>query len=185
MAMIQEAVLALVAKEPSHGYALWQTLRSWSADPDSVQSSSVYMALKRLSDLGEIEVVGDAPSHGSGERPRFTFGATDVGRERLAEWMAQRPSSSEELRLRIALVQPADDLTVLIDWVVTALVETQRRLGAAPGSQHAMRETSWEAACAMALSALEFRELSARAQWLAESHAQLQKLRDLALSLRS
>jgi DNA-binding PadR family transcriptional regulator len=187
MAMIQEAVLALIAREPSHGYALWQTLRSVSADPDSVQTSSVYTALKRLDEAGAIEVVGDAPTRGSGERPRFTYGTTDIGHERARKWMVQRPSSSEELRLRIALAQPVDDLSDLIEWVAADLGETQRRLGAAPGAQRSSLgcATSWETACAIALSALEFRELSARAQWLAECHAQLQKLRELALSLRS
>lgn len=183
MAMIQDAVLGLLAREPSHGYALWQTLQSWSAEPESIQSSSVYMALSRLSDAGAIEVVGETHVHGSGNRPRFTFGLTDTGYERLSKWLAQPPSSPEELRLRIALAQPVDDLAVLIEWVVDALAETQRRLGAAPGDRrHAGHPAPWDTACAMALSALEFRELSARAQWLAEAHAQLQKLRELALS---
>jgi DNA-binding PadR family transcriptional regulator len=181
MAMIQDAVLGLLAREPSHGYALWQTLQSWSADPESIQSSSVYMALKRLSDAGAIEVVGQAPVHGSGERPRFTFGLTEAGRDRLARWLAQPPTSTEQLRLRIALAQPLDDLTALVDWVVAALAETQKRLGAPPTDRrHVAQGDAWSAASAMALSALEFRELSARAQWLAEAHAQLQTLRALA-----
>jgi DNA-binding PadR family transcriptional regulator len=185
MAMIQEAVLGLLAREPSHGYALWQKLQSWSADPDSIQSSSVYMALKRLADAGVIEVVGPAPAHGSGERPRYTFGLTAAGRDRLEQWLAQAPSSTEELRLRIALAQPVDDLSALIEWVVAALAETQQRLGAAPGDRRRIADLDpWDAASAMALSALEFRELSARAQWLAEAHAQLQALRALASTHR-
>jgi DNA-binding PadR family transcriptional regulator len=183
--MIQDAVLGLLAREPSHGYALWQQLQSWSAEPESIQSSSVYMALKRLSDAGAIEVVGPAPAHGSGERPRFTFGLTDAGRQRLDRWLAQSPSSAQELRLRIALAQPLDDLSALIEWVVAALAETQKRLGApAAGRRHIEPLDQWDAASAMALSALEFRELSARAQWLAEAHAQLQTLRALASERR-
>ncbi|HMJ34993.1 MAG TPA: PadR family transcriptional regulator [Baekduia sp.] len=176
--MIQDAVLGLLAREPSHGYALWQTLQSWSADPESVQSSSVYMALKRLSDAGAIEVIGPAPTHGSGERPRFTFGLTEVGRDRVDKWLAHPPASTEELRLRIALAQPLDDLSALIEWVVAALAQTQKRLGSSPADRRHI--DAWDAASAMALSALEFRELSARAQWLAEAHAQLQTLHILA-----
>jgi hypothetical protein len=83
--------------------------------------------------------------------------------------------------LRIALAQPPDDLRVLVEWVVAALAETQRRLGASPADpRHVAHVDAWAAASAMALSALEFRELSARAQWLAEAHAQLQTLRALA-----
>jgi DNA-binding PadR family transcriptional regulator len=184
MAMIQDAVLGLLAKEPSHGYALWQTLRSWSTEPQSIQSSSVYMALRRLSEAGAIEAVGPAPAHGSGERPRFTFGLTDAGRDRYERWLAEPPSSADDVRVRIVLAQPADDLAALIAWVVAALAETQKRLGDFSEHRPIARVDSWEAASAMAMSRLAFRELSARAQWLAEAHAQLQTLRGVAASTR-
>ncbi|HEY6758083.1 MAG TPA: PadR family transcriptional regulator [Baekduia sp.] len=183
MAMIQDAVLGLLAREPSHGYALWQTLRGWSADPDSIQGSSVYMALKRLADSGVIEAVGPAPAHGSGERLRFTFALTEDGRARYDRWLAEVPSSADDVRLRIALAQPADDLTPLIDWVVGALADAQERLGALSADHRVAAEEhegAWEVASAIAMSRLTFRELSARAQWLAEAHAQLQTLRGLA-----
>jgi DNA-binding PadR family transcriptional regulator len=179
MAMIQEAVLGLLSREPSHGYALWQRLQSWSADPESIQTSSVYMALRRLAEADAIEVVATAPAPRPGERPRHTFAITGVGQRRLDEWLAQPPTSVEHLRLRIALAQPIDDLVTLIDWVVNALGETQRRLGVAP-SRGGDEERSWGSACEMALSTLTFHELSARAQWLAEAHAQLRKLHALA-----
>jgi DNA-binding PadR family transcriptional regulator len=183
MAMIQDAVLGLLAREPSHGYSLWQTLRSWAADPESIQGSSVYMALKRLSDAGAIEAVGPAPTHGSGERPRFTFGLTDAGRARYERWLAESPSSADDVRLRIALAQPADDVGTLIEWVVAAMAETQKRLGDFAAEHRPVAQLdSWEAASAMAMSRLAFRELSAKAQWLAEAHAQLQTLRGLATS---
>lgn len=183
--MIQDAVLGLLAREPSHGYALWQTLREWSAEPESIQGSSVYMALKRLSEAGVIEAVGPAPAHGSGERPRFTFALTDAGRDRYERWLAETPSSTEDVRLRIALAQPADDLTALITWVTVALAETQQRLGEFSIDHRPVPSTDpWQTACAMAMSRLAFRELSAHAQWLAEAHAQLQALRALATSVR-
>src|SRR4051812_27315919 len=122
MAMIQDAVLGLLAREPSHGYALWQTLRSWSAEPEAIQGSSVYMALKRLSEAGAIEAVGPAPmpAPGSGERLRFTFDLTAAGQDRYERWVAEPPSSPDDVRLRIALAQPDDDLSRLIAWVVDA-----------------------------------------------------------------
>jgi DNA-binding PadR family transcriptional regulator len=183
--MIQDAVLGLLAKDRSHGYALWQTLRGWSADPDAIQGSSVYMALKRLAEAGAIEAVGPAPAHGSGERPRLTFGLTRDGRDRYERWLAEPPSSADDVRLRIALAQPADDLGALIDWVVGSLAETQKRLGAfATEHRPDTQLDPWEAQSAMAMSRLAFRELSARAQWLAEAHAQLQSLRSLSASAR-
>jgi DNA-binding PadR family transcriptional regulator len=181
MAMIQEAVLGLLAKEPSHGYALWQKLQSWSADPEVIQSSSVYMALRRLAEAEAIEVVAFGPAPRPGERPRHTYAITDAGRERLDRWLSQQPATVEDLRLRIAVAQPVDDLNVLLEWVTAALAETQRRLGSAsPSSGHATASPSWETACEMALSTLAFHELSARAQWLAEAHAQLRRLLQLA-----
>jgi DNA-binding PadR family transcriptional regulator len=187
MAMIQEAVLGLLAREPSHGYALWQTLQSWSVD-ETIQSSSVYMAIKRLADAEAIEVVALGPAPRHGERPRHTFAITDAGRDRLGRWLSQRPATVEDLRLRIAIAQPADDLAVLIDWVAQALVDTQRRLGAAPGGLAPAAAVSdaptWDSACALAMSTLSFHELSARAQWLAEAHAQLRRLHALASTHR-
>jgi DNA-binding PadR family transcriptional regulator len=180
MAMIQEAVLGLLAREPSHGYALWQTLQGWSAEPESIQSSSVYMALKRLAEAEAIEVIASAPGPRPGERPRHTYAITPVGRSRLDGWLAQQPATIEDLRLRIALAQPADDLSVLIEWVVGALAEIQQQLGTAPMGAREREAVSWESACALALSRLTFHEQSARAQWLAEAHAQLQRLRALA-----
>jgi DNA-binding PadR family transcriptional regulator len=185
MAMIQEAVLGLLAREPSHGYALWQTLQSWSVD-ETIQTSSVYMAIKRLADAEAIEVValGPAPKHG--ERPRHTFAITETGRDRLNRWLSQRPVTVEDLRLRIAIAQPADDLGVLIEWVAQAMVETQRRLGSAAGGAGAAPAiedaANWDSVCALAMSTLSFHELSARAVWLAEAHAQLRRLHDLAAS---
>jgi DNA-binding PadR family transcriptional regulator len=183
--MIQDAVLGLLAREPRHGYALWQTLRAWSADPDAIQGSSVYMALKRLADAGAIEAVGPAPAHGSGERLRFTFDLTDDGRARHERWLAEPPSSADDLRLRIALVTPTDDLGPLITWVAAASAETQRRLGEFAAHRAPATGDAWSAASDLAISRLAFRELSAKAQWLAEAHAQLQALRGLAASTRA
>lgn len=181
MALIQDAVLGLLAREENHGYALWQTLRAWSPDPDSIQASSVYNAVKRLADSGAVTPVGGTPEYG--DRLRMTFALTPAGWERYERWLTEAPASADEVRVRIALAAPGADLTATIDWVVEALAETQRRLGAF-AAHHPVPATdaAWEAAAAMAVSRLAFRELSARAQWLAEAHAQLQAIARLAAS---
>jgi DNA-binding PadR family transcriptional regulator len=181
MAMIQEAVLGLLAKEPSHGYALWQKLQSWSADPEAIQSSSVYMAIRRLADVEAIEVAAVGPAPRPGERPRHTYAITEAGRARLGRWLSQPPATVEDLRLRIAVAQPLGDLDVLLEWVTVALADTQRRLGSVvPAGVVAPGSVTWDSACEMAMSTLAFHELSARAQWLAEAHAQLRQLHELA-----
>jgi DNA-binding PadR family transcriptional regulator len=185
MALIQDAVLGLLAREPSHGYALRQAIQELLGEPEEIPSSSVYMAIRRLEEAGAIERAAPSPPPGSEKRPRFTYDVTELGHERFDKWLAQPPGSMGDLRLRIGLAQPLDDLSSLIDWVVAEGAQTQKRLGAAPGSRgYTAPEDPWAAASAIALSALEFRALSARAQWLAEAHAQLQSLRALASSYR-
>lgn len=181
VAMIQDAVIGLLAREENHGYALWQTLRSWSPDPDSIQASSVYNAVKRLSDAGIVAPVQPAaPVYG--DRLRVTFRLTETGWDRYARWLAERPASAEDVRLRIALARPGVDLGATIAWVAGAMAETQQRLGAF-AVQHPVPPADaepWDAAATLAVSRLAFRELSARAQWLAEAHAQLQLIAGLA-----
>lgn len=185
--MIQDGVLALLARGPSHGYALWQTLRGWSAEPESVQAGSVYAALRRLETAGAVTEVRDASPQAARDRPmRIDFTLTEEGRARYERWREEPPSSAEDVRLRLALVAPTDDLQPLSRWVKEELASTQRRLGELSSEHRPMaRVDSWDAAAELALSRLTFREVSARAQWLAEVHGQLQVLRDLAESGRS
>jgi DNA-binding PadR family transcriptional regulator len=188
VAMIQDAVVGLLAREENHGYALWQTLRAWSPDPESIQASSVYNAVKRLSDAGIVAPVTQPAAAASvhGDRLRVTFRLTQTGWDRYARWLTERPASADDVRLRIALARPGADLGATIEWVVRALAETQQRLGAL-GTQHPALTPSedadaapWDHAAALAVSRLAFRELSARAQWLAEAHTQLQAIAALA-----
>jgi DNA-binding PadR family transcriptional regulator len=182
MAMIQDAVVGLLAREENHGYALWQTLRAWSPNPESIQASSVYNAVKRLSDAGVVvPVQPTAPAYG--DRLRVTFRLTETGWDRYARWLTERPSTADDVRLRIALARPGADLSATIEWVIGALAETQARLGAF-ATQHPVPTgddaAPWDTAAALAVSRLAFRELSARAQWLAEAHTQLQVIASLA-----
>jgi DNA-binding PadR family transcriptional regulator len=181
MALIQDAVLGLLAREENHGYALWQTLRSWSPDPDAIQASSVYNAVKRLADGGLVTPVDSTPEYG--DRLRVTFALTASGWGRYERWLAEPPTSADDVRVRIALAAPDADLTATIAWVVQALAETHRRLGEFATHHPVPADAgAWDAAAAMAVSRLAFRELSARAQWLAEAHAQLQAITRLSTS---
>jgi DNA-binding PadR family transcriptional regulator len=184
MAMIQDGVLALLARGPSHGYALWQTLRSWAAEPESVQGGSVYAALRRLEKAGALEEVLDTAPQSARDRPmRINFVLTDDGRARYERWREEPPTSAEDVRLRLALVTPTDDLQPLIRWVQEALTSTQRQLGEL-SSEHRRpaRIDSWETAAELALARVTFREVSAKVQWLAEVHGQLQMLGNMAKS---
>src|SRR5690554_6101731 len=77
------AVLGLIARQPTYGYALMQQLRGWAVDPSTVRTSSVYTALTRLERERLIEQRGSAPATASERQPRITYGATPAGQDRL------------------------------------------------------------------------------------------------------
>lgn len=172
------AVLGLVARRPTYGYALMQQLRRWSIDPSTVRSSSVYTALSRLEDEQLIEVRGPAAAKGTDRQPRMTYGATAAGEERLDAWLATAPTDYEELRLRIALARPAD-IDHLIAYTLSAERECLERLQRydAPPSDNGS-QSSWEVLCASILVSLDTIELASRARWLQDARVALESLRE-------
>lgn len=186
MALIQDGVLALLARGPSHGYAVWQELRRCAAEPETISSGSVYAALRRLEAAGVLqEVPADAASQSARNRPTVNYALTASGRAMHERWCEERPTSAEDLRLRLALITPADDLDPLIRWVVEKLTAAQRHLSELSSEPRTARFDSWAAAADLALRRVAFREVSAKVQWLAEVHGQLQMLGNLAGTERS
>ncbi len=172
------AVLGLVARRPTYGYALMQQLRRWAVDPTSVRSSSVYTALSRLEAEELIEVRGPAAAAGTDRQPRLTYGATRSGEQKLDEWLASPPATYDELRLRIALARP-QDLQALIGFVVAAEQECLARLEQvdAPPIHALTRQAPWETLCAAILGSLDSGELSGRVKWLQDARVALESMR--------
>lgn len=121
--MQQEAVLAMLAKEPSHGYQLRARLRQ-ALGPlgEAMNDGQVYVTLTRLEKAG---LVTAEPTAGRPERPdRKMYELTAVGQQRVAEWLAEvswpKPDLAEfHLKLIAAAAAGlADPL---------AIVDTQRR----------------------------------------------------------
>jgi DNA-binding PadR family transcriptional regulator len=121
--MRQEVVLALLAKEPSHGYQLRARLQE-ALGPlgDTMNPGQVYVTLTRLERAG---LVASERSAGLTDRPdRKLFALTADGQGRVAEWLAEvhwpRPDLAEfHLKLVAAAAAGlADPLTI---------VDTQRR----------------------------------------------------------
>jgi len=86
--MQQEVVLALLAKEPSHGYELRARLRD-ALGPlgEALNDGQVYVTLTRLEKAG---LVTSERSTGPADRPsRKVYGLTPAGQQRVAEWMAE------------------------------------------------------------------------------------------------
>jgi DNA-binding PadR family transcriptional regulator len=84
----QEVVLAMLAKEPSHGYQLRARLRQ-ALGPlgDAMNDGHVYVTLTRLEKAG---LVASEPSPGLPDRPdRKVYALTADGQQRVAGWLAE------------------------------------------------------------------------------------------------
>lgn len=119
--MQQEVVLAMLAKEPSHGYELQTRLRR-ALGPlgDAINPGQIYVTLTRLERAGLVSQQTAAT-----DRPdRKVYGLTPDGQERVAEWLSEvswpKPDLAEfHLKLIAAATAGlADPLTI---------VDTQRR----------------------------------------------------------
>jgi DNA-binding PadR family transcriptional regulator len=121
--MQQEVVLAMLAKEPSHGYELRARLRQ-ALGPlgDAMNPGQVYVTLTRLEKAGQVI---SERSAGLADRPdRKVYALTPAGQQRVAEWLAEvgwpKPDLAEfHLKLVAAAAAGlADPLSI---------VDTQRR----------------------------------------------------------
>jgi DNA-binding PadR family transcriptional regulator len=83
----QEAVLALLAKEPAHGYQLRARLQqALGPAGDSMNAGQIYVTLSRLEKAGQVSCER-AP--GLPDRPdRKVYSLTPAGQHRVAEWLA-------------------------------------------------------------------------------------------------
>src|SRR5262245_17688361 len=85
---MQEVVLALLAKEPSHGYELRARMRQ-ALGPvgEAMNAGQIYVTLGRLEKAG---LVTSARSAGLPERPdRKMYELTAAGQRRVADWIAE------------------------------------------------------------------------------------------------
>ena len=85
--MQQEVVLAMLAKEPSHGYELRARLRQ-ALGPlgETMNAGQIYVTLTRLEKAG---LVASESAAGLPDRPdRKVYGLTADGQQRVAGWLA-------------------------------------------------------------------------------------------------
>jgi DNA-binding PadR family transcriptional regulator len=121
--MQQEVVLAMLAKEPSHGYQLRARLRD-ALGPlgDAMNDGHVYVTLTRLEKAGLLAV--ERSADGVDRSDRKVYALTPNGQQRVAGWIAEvgwpKPDLAEfHLKLIAAAAAGlADPLTI---------VDTQRR----------------------------------------------------------
>jgi DNA-binding PadR family transcriptional regulator len=117
--MQQEVVLAMLAKEPSHGYELRARLKQ-ALGPvgEDLNAGQVYVTLTRLEKAG---LVVSAPNPGQPDRPdRKVYELTAAGQQRVAEWLAEvswpRPDLTEfHLKLIAAAAAGLADPLAIVD----------------------------------------------------------------------
>ena len=131
--MQQEVVLAMLAKEPSHGYELRARLsRALGPLAEGISEGQMYVTLTRLEKGGFVERV-DAPAERS---DRKVYCLTPAGQQRVAEWMSDvswpRPDLAEFHMKLIAAAQSAlaDPITI-IDGQRRDLLRRLREVGRA------------------------------------------------------
>ncbi len=143
--MQQEVVLAMLAKEPSHGYQLRARLRD-ALGPlgDAMNAGHVYVTLTRLEKAGLLAV---EPSADGGDRSdRKVYALTPAGQQRVAEWIAEvswpRPDLAEfHLKLIAAAAAGLADPLTIVDTqrreLLRRLRDAQRAAMAEPGRSDA------------------------------------------------
>jgi DNA-binding PadR family transcriptional regulator len=114
----QEVVLALLAKEPSHGYQLRARLRE-ALGPvgEAMNAGQIYVTLSRLEKAG---LVASEPDAGLPDRPdRKVYALTAAGQQRVGSWLTEiswpKPDLAEfHLKLiASAAARLADPLTIV------------------------------------------------------------------------
>jgi len=129
----QEVVLAMLAKEPSHGYELRARLaRALGPVAEGINEAQMYVTLARLEKGGFVARL-DAPAQRS---DRKVYCLTPAGQERVTEWMSDvswpRPDLAEFHMKLIAAAQGglADPIS-LIDAQRRDLLRRLREVGLA------------------------------------------------------
>lgn len=133
---MQDAVLALLAKEPAHGYHLRARLqRSLGPLGDSMNPGQIYVTLARLEKAG---LVAAEPAE---RKDRKVYALTPAGQRRVAEWLAEvgwpKPDLAEfHLKLAAAaaarLADPVELVAAQRRELLRRLREAQRAALAEP-----------------------------------------------------
>lgn len=129
--MQQEVVLAMLAKEPSHGYELRARLgRALGPLAEGISEGQMYVTLTRL-EKGDFVARIDAPTERS---DRKVYSLTPAGQERVTEWLSEvswpRPDLADfHMKLIVAAQSALADPISIIDAQRRDLLRRLRDVG--------------------------------------------------------
>lgn len=162
---MQDVVLAMLAKEPAHGYELRSRMRA-ALGPlgEAMNAGQIYVTLSRLAKAG---LVDSERADGLPDRPdRRVYALTPAGQERVTAWLSEVSWPKPDLaEFHLKLVAAAT--ARLADPV--ALVDAQRRevLRRMRDAQRAALDRSLDPVAGLLLEGVVVR-LRADLQWLEE-----------------
>jgi DNA-binding PadR family transcriptional regulator len=146
--MVREALLALLSKEPSHGYDLHQRLSAALGEAQAeLNPGQVYVVLSRLERSGLV-AVREVPREARPDRrgpERKVYEVTAAGREVVGQWLAElswrKPAPVEfHLKLVAAAATGLTDPVALIDAqrreLLRRLAELRRAIEGQPSGGH-------------------------------------------------
>lgn len=160
---MQDAVLAMLAKEPAHGYGLRARLRRLLGPlGESMNAGQIYVTLTRLEKAG---LVVCERAEGMPDRPdRKVYALTPAGQQRVAAWLTEvnwpKPDLAE-FHLKLAAAAAAR-LADPVELVAAQRRELLRRLRDVQGAQLSEPEGS---TAALLLEGVVLR-LQADLRWL-------------------
>jgi DNA-binding PadR family transcriptional regulator len=94
MSYLQPCLLFMLSRGEGHGYSLLAGLDEFGFDPERVDASLVYRALRDMEDAGWVSSHWDDDSQGPRRR---VYGLEPEGEARLAEWIADLVRTRDEI----------------------------------------------------------------------------------------
>ncbi|MFL7868595.1 MAG: PadR family transcriptional regulator [Anaerolineales bacterium] len=94
MFFLQSCLLVLLHREPGYGYSLMDGLQEFGFQPDQMDISIIYRALRNLE---EDDLVSDSWDDNSLGPQRRVYTLTPQGEEALAEWIENLRQRRKEI----------------------------------------------------------------------------------------
>ena len=94
MFFLQSCLLVLLHREPGYGYSLMDGLREFGFQPDQMDISIIYRALRTLEEDGLVSDTWDDNSLGPQRR---VYTLTPQGEEALVEWIENLRQRRKEI----------------------------------------------------------------------------------------
>lgn len=108
--MLESCLLVLVRQQPDYGYSLMEKLRVFGFEPEHMDISIIYRALRDLEDMGLVESSWDEESLGPQRR---VYTITHEGEQVLAAWieaLREQRRQIEALEAAYAATSPQESL---------------------------------------------------------------------------